>query len=189
MTNISDLIKERRSIHSFQERQVPPKQIMEWLDTAVWVPNHRMTQPWRFILTYGEGRRKIAAAVRQMKESQEPDPDKKRAAGQKFYDKIMSVPLFLTVIMKEDPDPVVRQEDYASTSCVIHNFSLLAWEQGIGMVWETYGWLHHDIFREAMGIRPDEKAIGNLHIGYPAAIPPAQPRIPAATRITVVNEA
>ncbi|ALS23124.1 MULTISPECIES: nitroreductase family protein [Paenibacillus] len=184
---LARLIRERRSIHAFEHREVPPELIMELMDTAVWVPNYHMTQPWRFILTYGEGRRKMAEAVRTMKESREPDPALKKEVGQKFYNKIMAIPMIMTVIMKEDPNLVVREEDYASTSCIIHNLSLLAWERGIGMVWETYGWLHHPVFRETMGILPGEKVLGNLHIGYPAQIPKAQPRILAAERITVVD--
>ncbi|MFO7341847.1 MAG: nitroreductase [Bacillaceae bacterium] len=183
------LLRERRSIHVFEDRPVPPELVMELLEDAVWVPNHRMTQPWRFILTYGEGRRKIAEAVRKINADKEADPGKKKEAGQKFYNKIMAIPMILTVLMREDPNPVVREEDYAATCCVIHNFSLLAWERGIGMVWKTHGWLHDPIFREAMGIRPGERAVGNLQIGYPAKIPSAQPRIPAAQRLTVIDQA
>ncbi|WP_077616689.1 nitroreductase family protein [Caenibacillus caldisaponilyticus] len=186
---LSQLMRERRSIHVFEDRPISPELVMEWLEAAIWVPNHRLTQPWRFILTYGEGRRKIAEAVRKIKENREADPDKKKGVGKKFYNKIMSIPMILTVVMKQDPNLGVREEDYASTSCVIHNLSLLAWERGIGMVWETYGWLHDPIFRETMGILPGEKAVGNLHIGYPAKIPPAQPRIPAVQLTTVFDRA
>ncbi|MBW9219658.1 nitroreductase [Anoxybacillus sp. ST70] len=186
---LSQLLRDRRSVHIFEDRPVSPELVMELLDTAVWAPNHRLTQPWRFILTYGEGRRKIADAVRTMKENKEADPLKRKEIGQKFYDKIMSIPMILTVLMREDPNLVVREEDYAATSCVIHNFSLLAWEKGIGMVWETYGWLHDPIFRKAMGIQPGEKAVGNLHIGYPAKIPPARSRIPASQLTTISNQA
>lgn len=83
--------------------------------------------------------------------------------------------------MKESPNLIERQDDFASTSIVIHNFSLLAWE--------TYPWIHEPEFREAMGIAPGEKVLGNLHIGYPAAIPSPQPRVPAAERITFVDKA
>lgn len=186
---LTQLIKERRSVHAFENREVSPELVAELLDTAVWVPNYHMTQPWRFILTYGEGRTQIAETVRQMNENREPDPEKKKEVGQKFYNKIMAVPMFLTVIMKEDPNLVVREEDYASTSCIIHNFSLLAWEKGIGLVWETYPWLHNPFFREKMGVQPGEKVLGNLHIGYPAKIPEAKPRIPASELLTIVNKA
>lgn len=183
------LLRERRSIHRFENREVDADLVAELLDTAVWAPNYHMTQPWRFIITYGEGRRRIAEAVRSMKEQREPDASKKKEVGEKFYNKIMAIPMLMTVIMQESQNLIVRQDDYASTSIVIHNFSLLAWEKGIGLTWETYPWIHEPAFREAMGIMPGEKVLGNLHIGYPAAIPNPQPRVPAAERITRVDRA
>lgn len=185
---LAQVIKERRSVHSFEDREVPIDLVMELLDTAVWVPNYHMTQPWRFIISCGEGKRTMAEAVRTMKEQREPDPDKKKEVGERFFNKIMSLPMIITVVMKESTNLITREEDYASTSCVIHNFSLLAWEQGIGLVWETYPWLLESVFREAMGIQPGEKVLGNLHVGYPKMIPAAKPRIPAAERITLFNE-
>ena len=182
---LSEIMKDRRSVHLFESKDVPVNLALELLDTAVWVPNYHLTQPWRFIISHGEGKRRMAEAVRQMKEAREPDETKRRATGQKFYDKIMAIPMIMTVVMEENTNLIVREEDYAATSCVIHNFSLLAWERGIGLVWETYPWLLEAVFRNAMGIRPGEKVLGNLHIGYPAQIPLAQPRIPAREKVTV----
>ncbi|MFC0215000.1 nitroreductase [Paenibacillus chartarius] len=182
---LAQLIRDRRSVHRFEDKEVPVELALELLDTAVWVPNHRMTQPWRFIISHDEGKRRMAEAVRYMKEIREPDPSKRQETGQKFYDKIMAVPMIITVIMQENTNLLVREEDYASASCIIHNFSLLAWERGIGLVWETYPWLLEAHFRETMDIRPGEKVLGNLHVGYPKQIPAAQPRIPAADRVTM----
>ncbi|WP_281282531.1 nitroreductase family protein [Paenibacillus piri] len=66
-------------------------------------------------------------------------------------------------------------------------FSLLAWEHGIGMVWESYPLMHEPAFREALGIGPGEKVVGSLHVGYPAAIPAAQPRTAADRLLTVIG--
>jgi nitroreductase len=93
--------------------------VLELLDTAVWVPNYHMTQPWRFIISHGEGKQRMAEAVRQMKESREPDSSKRQAVGQKFCDKIMAIPMIITVVMEENTNLIVREEDYGSTSCVI----------------------------------------------------------------------
>ena len=186
---IAQLIRERRSVHVFEETPVPAELILSLLETAVWVPNHRLTQPWRFVLFQGEGRERLAQAARVLNEGWQWDESKKAETGLKYYRKIMSVPTFLMVILMEDAHPMVREEDYAAASCLIHNFSLLAWEKGIGMVWETYPLLHETLFREAAGVRPGERIVGSLHVGYPAKLPKAQPRIPAADRFTIVDRA
>lgn len=185
---LKQLLKERRSIHKFQDRAVSVELIQELLDTAVWVPNHRMTQPWRFIIVHEAGRKRIEEICRKFGEQRENDPAKKKESGQKFYEKFMSAPLLIVVAMKEHTNPATREEDYASTSCVIHNFGLLAWEQGIGMIWKTSGLIYEAGFREALGIQPEEKIVGTLHVGYPAAVPPAQKRIPAAERTTIIDQ-
>ncbi|MDQ1910490.1 nitroreductase [Paenibacillus sp. GD4] len=186
--SLAQIIKERRSIHQFEDRPVSIELIQELLETAVWVPNHKLTEPWRFVLIHGEGRRRLADIARAGAEKREKDPEKSKELGQKFYDRFMRVPVFLAVVMKEDSHPVVREEDYASTSCLIHNFSLLAWEHGIGLVWETYPLLHVPEFRSALGIQPGEKLVGSLHIGYPAQIPPARPRSSASSLLTVIDQ-
>ncbi|MCL6456746.1 MAG: nitroreductase [Gorillibacterium sp.] len=185
---LKQLIIERRSIHAFENRSVSPSIVEELLDSAVWVPNHRLTQPWRFILVHREGRGLIGQAGRAFAERMEKEPAKKQEAGQRLYDKLMAIPMFLVVVMAENPHPLIREEDYAATSCVIHNLSLLAWEKGIGMVWETYPLIHDPGFREALSIRPGEKVIGSLHLGYPLKFPIAQPRISAGDRITIFDQ-
>jgi len=186
---LSEVIRERRSVHKFQqERPVPLELIQELLDTAVWAPNHKLTQPWRFVVVHGNGRKRIAEVARAVNEKREKDPVKSKELGEFFYNKLMAVPMFVVVLMREDTQLAVREEDYAATSCVIHNFGLLAWERGLGTVWETYGLLHQSGFREAVGAQPGEKIVGSLHVGYPAAVPPAQPRIPADRLLTVIGE-
>jgi nitroreductase len=130
---LAQVIKERRSIQQFKDRPVSIELVKELIDTAVWVPNHKMTQPWRFVLIHDKGRRRLAEINRARAEERERDPEKSQELGQKFYDRFMSVPMLLAVVMKESSHPVVWEEDYASTSCIIHNLSLLAWGHGIGI--------------------------------------------------------
>jgi nitroreductase len=184
---LAQIIKERRTVHQFDGRPVPLELVTELLETSVWVPNHKMTQPWRFVILHGEGRKQLADIARSGAEKREKDPEKSKELGEAFYKRFMSVPMYLAVVMKEDSHPVVREEDYASVSCLIHNFSLLAWERGIGLVWETYPLLHNPEFRSVLGIAPGEKLVGCLHIGYPAQIPPARPRTAASELLTVIG--
>jgi nitroreductase len=183
---LSQLIKERRSINVFEDREVPLDLVKKLLDTAVWVPNHRMTQPWRFVIVHGEGRKRIAEINSKGKVL---DTTRAQEASMAFYNKMMAVPMYIAVVMKENPVISIREEDYASASCIIQNFSLLAWEQGIGTVWKSYGFMYELGFREALGILPGEKVVGSVHVGYASQVPSAPSRIPAADLITIIDQA
>ncbi|WP_050613968.1 nitroreductase family protein [Bacillus testis] len=184
---LAQMIKSRRSIKRFEDREVSTALISELLDTAVWAPNHHLTQPWRFILFNGEGREKFANAVKEWKMAKETNPAKKEEEGNKLYQKLMSNPAFLLVVMKENSNLAQREEDAAAISCLIQNFSLLAWEQNIGMTWHTQGWLQEQMVREAIGVKPGERIVANIHLGYPEMIPKAQPRTPAAELLTIIE--
>lgn len=184
---LEDIIKERRSIKRFKDIPVPIDTIRSLLETSTWAPNHKMTQPWRFVVVHGDSRLKLAEATRAFMEGKEKDPEKKKAAGQRGYNKLIGVPMFVAVIMEENPNPMTREEDYAATSALIQNFSLLAWEQGIGMIWETYGMIHSMEFREALGVKPGEKIIGSLHVGYPDMIPAPRPRNAIDQLLTIMD--
>ncbi|MNP55151.1 putative NAD(P)H nitroreductase YdjA [compost metagenome] len=140
-----------------------------------------MTQPWRFVIVYGEGRKRIA-------EIHSKGKPQETTKAQDFYNKMMSVPMFIAVVMQENPVINIREEDYSSTSCLIQNFSLLAWEQGIGVVWKSYGFMHEALYREALGITPGERVVGSLHVGYASQVPKAQPRVSAANLITIIDQ-
>lgn len=179
---LTELIKERRSIQLYQDRPVDINQLKEMLDTAVWVPNHKMTEPWRFVIVHGESVKKVAELNRKFSATGSSDEDRKRN-GEKAYQKIMDVPVLLMVIMDENPIPKLREEDYASTSCLIQNFSLLAWEKGIGMIWKTGALTIQPDFRELIGVKRGEKVVGMLQIGYPEKVPKARSRADVANRM------
>ncbi len=98
-------------------------------------PNHKVTRAmtlrqWK----HGDSRLKLAEAdyVHSWK-AKRRTLKKKNASGQRGYNKLINVPMFVAVIMKENQNPMTREsKDYAATSALIQNFSLLAWEQESG---------------------------------------------------------
>lgn len=58
-------IRNRRSIRSFKPETVPSEVILDMLETAVYAPNHRLTEPWRFIYAASEaGKSKACGQLR-----------------------------------------------------------------------------------------------------------------------------
>lgn len=184
--SLKDLILTRRSIGMFADTPVDPDLIQTLLETAVWTPNHRLTEPWRFILVAGAARDKVADIRRTMayERSQAPAEDLRQKQADEMYQKIMNVPLILLVVMQPNSHVDIREEDYASCACLIQNFMLLAWEQGIGTNWKTFK--EDPRLRDYLGITAGEKVVGFVHVGYPAELPQSR-RIPAHERIIVMR--
>lgn len=182
--NIKELIKTRRSVKSFKDTPIGHDVIRELLDTAVWAPNHKMTQPWRFIVLQGEAKNKFAQLRREVAYNKMKDAVEtvRTEQANRVYETISKVPTILFAIITTNEDPTIAQEDYVSCACVVENFMLLAWEKGIGTAWKTF--VDTPAIREFLGIREDERVVSTVYIGYPEVIPPARVRVPLHDRIT-----
>lgn len=184
--DIETLIKERRSVSLFEDKPVSIDLVKEMLKTSVWVPNHKMTQPWRFTIITGETKEQLANLAGDFMARGKTGEDKDRAFN-KAYGTFSQVPVYVMVFMNESHELKRRQEDYASTSLIIHNLSLIGWEKGLGMIWKTGPLTDTEAFRELIGVKPGEKFVGMIQLGYPKKVPRPVPRIDLDTRITELN--
>lgn len=182
---IDELIKERRSITSFKPDSVPTEEIIELLEVAKWAPNHKMTEPWRFLLYTGEG---TETFIQAFIESQ-PAPGGEISEGVKRKaDHFRSIPVHLVVIMPEDPRQKNWDEDHAAVSALIQNFQLAAWARNIGMIWRSNDWIYNPTFREKIGVQPGEKIVATLMLGYIKDVPKAKERTPIKEKLMIINE-
>jgi len=161
-TTIEKTIRERRTVNQFTEEHVPVSLILELLEAAVWAPFHSNKEPWRFILFAGEGRKQFSDAVL----STYPD-DKRKQIGEKVAEVYTTdVPIHLVVLFEEEPRAKQWEEAMSATSALIQNLQLLAWERNIGVVWKTNDYNWNPLYREKIGVKPGEKVVGTLHMGY-----------------------
>lgn len=186
---LKDIIKGRRSISAYQDKEVSAELLKELLNIAIWVPNHKLTEPWRFVFIQGESKRKLAEMNREIAKSKVKDATEEELehVGENAYQKIMDVPFIILVINQLHPQEKLREEDYAATSCVIQNFSLLAWEKGISVFWKTGKLAMGEETAELIGLEDDERVVGLLQIGYPDKTKTPYQREQAESRITVLN--
>lgn len=187
LLSLKEIIRSRRSVGLFKDQPVPLELIHELLESAVYAPNHRMTEPWRFVIITEDARARYADIRAQMvldgmKTAGEAE---RQQAAEGTIRKFMGVPLYLLVVMRQHADPETREEDYAACSCLIQNFMLLAWECGLGTCWKTFK--NDPRLREMVGLQADEKVVGIVHVGYPDEAPPPPLRQPIAERLTVIG--
>src|SRR6201996_1833241 len=161
-----ELLKTRRSMKP-REMTGPgpsPAEIETILTIGAQVPDHGKLAPWRFILFEGDARVRageIIAKVFAKKNPSAPDSDieieKKR---------LTDAPLVIGVVSFTRPHPKVppwEQELSAGASAM--NIVTAATALGYGANWLT-GWFAFDRdVLEGLGLKPDEKCAGFIHIG------------------------
>lgn len=158
--NLSQIIKSRVSNSNFNAKEVDSQLLINLLDIAVYAPNHKMREPWRFIILQNEGKdtfvEKYLIALNEEKKNRfEPS-----------IRKIFQAPTILAFVMPTNSNLHDELEDMEAVATVIQNFMLLATEAGLATSWKTPQYSETDIFKEQLGLTSSEIIIGLVMIGY-----------------------
>ncbi|WP_339324985.1 nitroreductase [Paenibacillus sp. FSL W8-0194] len=176
-SQLAQIIRERRSVKTgYKDDPVPQELVLELLNDAVYAPTHKLREPWRFIFVPTDAKPFFAIEMAQHY------PDEMFEYRVKYFNEPAA---YLIVVMTDAENEKQRDEDYGAVCSMIQNFQLLAWERGLGSVWKTNPHIYDPNVKEALGIQPDEKIAGFLHLGFFHEAPEGQPRTPAEEKFTV----
>ncbi|WP_060663458.1 hypothetical protein [Aneurinibacillus migulanus] len=70
------------------------------------------------------------------------------------------------VIIEADPHQKQFEDAFSAAEALIQSLQLLAWERKIGVVWKTNDYNWHPRFLQAVGVKPGERVVDTLHLGY-----------------------
>ncbi|MEX2526722.1 MAG: nitroreductase [Gemmatimonadota bacterium] len=175
-------ISARRSVKVFAPEPVTREQISTLLETVVAAPNHRMTEPWRFVVVGPEARETYASIVADRKAAKCDDEAQAELVRQKAVANATSIPWTIAVIQLLAQDSAVREEDYATVYMGIQNLLLAAVAMGLGTHVKTGGIMDDPRIRTLLGMEGDERIVALVQVGFPEAVPDAKPRTPARLR-------
>lgn len=180
---VLEAIRSRRSVPKMRPDPVPREVIEQMLEAAVWAPNHRMTEPWRFYVLDGDAKRRFADIRRRWRAAAFPDPQAPEAqkALDRVYQDTVATPLLVVVTVHEAEDPVRREEDLVATFMAVQNFMLAGVESGVGTYMRTGEILRDVELRALLGLEDDRRIVAVVYVGYPADVPQKR-RTPAAER-------
>ena len=184
--NVSDAIRERRSIKKFTDRPVTREEIEKLLDAAALAPNHKLTQPWRFYVLGPEARYAYGLALGLRKAKKLDDPIAAKDVRDKVADEHRALPGMIAVAVVDNENPEIREEDYAAALMAVQNFALTAVELGLGTHLKTGAVMADPAARVAAGVRDGERIVAIVNVGVPAEVPPPKKRESAATFTTWV---
>ena len=177
MPDAIDLLKTRRSIKP-REMSGPGPSAAE-LDTILTigarVPDHGKLAPWRFIVFEGDARARAGEIIANVFARKNPQAQPADIDAEKR--RLSDAPLVIAVVSFTRPHPKVppwEQELSAGASAM--NIVTAATALGYGANWLT-GWFAFDRdVLEGLGLKPDEKLAGFIHIGTPSQPSEDRPR-------------
>ena len=178
--NVIDAIEMRRSIKRFTEVPVAPGDLERLLAAAVLAPNHRMTQPWRFLVLGPVARAEYGRVVADRKASRVAEEAAAEAVRRKVEEEYAAVPAMVAVAVRQADDAEVREEDSAATFMAVENLCLAAVELGLGTHLRTGAVLEDPRVRAALDVPAEERVVAMVQLGQPAEQPAPRPRRPAA---------
>ncbi|MFH1693204.1 MAG: nitroreductase [Bacillota bacterium] len=157
---LAKLIKLRVSNSKFNSNSVDHDLILKLLDSAVYAPNHKMREPWRFIILEEKGKDRfvhlyLESLNAEIREKIEP-----------LIYKVFSSPTVVAFIMPPNANLRDEIEDMEAVAIVIQNFLLLATEAGLATSWKTPLYSETDLFKDQLGLSPRELVIGLVMVGY-----------------------
>jgi nitroreductase len=185
----------RRSVKEFEPRPVPREVIARLLDVAIWAPNHRLTEPWRFYVLDGASRERLGETARQVTlASLGATPGADPAVVARKADEAAatwaSVPALLYVTVLPDADPELDLENYGAACIAVQNMMLAAHAAGLATSWSSGAVAASEGLRALAGAGPEERLVGLIRLGYPrtTATPRQGRRAPGQTRTVWVDD-
>jgi len=175
--DVLEALRTRRSIGRLGG-DVTDAELRQLVEAGLWAPNHRLTDPFRFVALRGAARERLGRAWAEVAASFDPSPGVTREAFvEKEARKPLRAPLLLAVGVRTDERLEVAEEDFAAASAAIQNVLLAAHALGLGAIWRTGGMVASPAIREHLGFAPTDRIAGIVYVGRPAMEPPtALPR-------------
>ena len=177
---LMEAIRSRRSIGKVKSDPVDDKLIEQIIEAGTWAPNHHLTEPWRFIVMTGEGRRRLGNAYAEIA-AESIDLALSDVELLQQYDKHVAkayrAPVVITVAVSPSNDSKVPLiEEIAAVHASIQNMLLTAHSLGLGAIWRTGAPTYHPIMQAAFDLRTTEQVAGFIYLGYPDMSTPAAKR-------------
>jgi nitroreductase len=161
--DVEAAIRSRRTHKQFGQEPVEEATVRDLLDLARFAPNHKLTEPWRFRLLGPDVRRRLNELV-----------------GEKDAMKLGRAPTLVLATAALSGDADTDEEDLHAAACAVYAVLLGATARGLASYWRTPAVLGEPAVRDLLGLEPNERIVGLIHLGAVVSEPPTKERLPLA---------
>lgn len=173
--HVHEAILTRRSHKQFAGIPVPEAQLAQLLKLAIWAPNHKYTEPWRFCVVRHAALPAYLQVIVAGAQS-----ERARSKLPKIAEIVAGAGAAIVVRQVVAPgDPERAREDYAACACAAQHIQLGAWASGWASYWTTSpGFLGEAgeagaPIRQFLHCTAEEHIVGVILLGAPVREMPA----------------
>jgi nitroreductase len=177
MPNAIDLLKTRRSVKPIEMTGPGPSpaELETLLTIASRVPDHGKLTPWRFIVFEGDHRLAIGDTLATIFQSDNPQATSDQIDFERR--RLARAPLVIAVVSRAAPHVKIPEwEQIMSAGAAAMNLVTAAHALGYAAAWLTEWYAYDRRVLEAIGLSPNERIVGFVHIGKPQRPPEDRPR-------------
>jgi nitroreductase len=185
MPDAIDLLKSRRSVKPIELNGPGPTaaELATLLTVASRVPDHGKLTPWRFIVFEGEARLAAGEKIAEVFRANRPDATPDQIAFEKR--RLARAPLVVAVVSRAAAHAKIPEwEQVLSAGAAATSLVFAAHALGFAASWLTEWYAYDRRVLEALGVKPEERIAGFVHIGRPASPPEDRPRPPLEEIVT-----
>jgi nitroreductase len=178
-----ELVKKRRSVRSFSEREIAPGDIEKCVEAARLAPSACNSQPWKFIIVRGAKKDALAEAAASGLYTDAVGPNR-----------LLRGARVIVALVREKMKLAARSgaflkgTDYSLIDIGIagEHFVLQAAELGIGTCW--VGWFSEKRVKKLLGVPASRRVPCLIAMGYPNDLPEGPKSRKGISEITDYDE-
>lgn len=185
MTATLDLLKTRRSVPPpLLDGPGPSRAELETLLAAASrVPDHGKLSPWRFIVIEGAARERIGEVIATAFQADNPEASAERLDQERR--RLSHAPVVVAIVSRVGPHVKIPEwEQVLSVGASAMNLVVAANAMGYATSWLTEWHSYDRRVLDALGLAPQERMAGYIHIGRAREVPSDRPRPALADIVT-----
>lgn len=215
LAELANLIRSRRSIRRWQDKEIPEELLTQAISIATWAPSGGNQQNWHFyIIKNRDTINTIADAVKTSTEQIVSWPEASilgdnAARWRERADFFRSAPATIAVTAahyqstadkvlaargEKDPQAArirewrnIANSRIQCVSAAITNLLLVLHQMGLGAVWMTGPMQAKDAIEKALNVPPEMDLVAFIPVGYPAENPAPKGRRPLAEVCEIIR--
>jgi nitroreductase len=166
---VIEAIKTRRSIAKVKDKEVPRELIEKIIEAGTWAPNRYLTEPWRFFVISGDGRKALSKVMEDIviESGIDLESEEGKRKLKKEREKPFRAPVIIAVAAEvSEGEKVIRLEELGATYAAIENMLLAAHGLGLAAYWKTGKACYHPRMKEFFGLKEKDEVLSLMYLGY-----------------------